>query len=188
MNYRTKIKHILSFSPWPRLPNRQSHVDLRSSLSALIIWTHRGNMQWNPSLFHYFEVNRRRRLAGWGDYYRLFPLQPSISFLQPKRQERGFSQLRGWIKALADWLSTWLQEQNNPLPSHSFPRYWMKALKSRITGWPSSQQGTTQKHPSACPKQPGGGGDANLCPGSSTCHTCTAAGRLPTLLQGFLRY
>lgn len=88
VNYRLKINYVLSFFPWPRLSNRQSHVDLWSLLSALIIWTHRGNMQKNLFLFHYFKVNRRRWLADWGDYYRLFPLQPSTSLLQPQRQER----------------------------------------------------------------------------------------------------
>lgn len=88
VNYRLKINYVLSFFPWPRLSNRQSHVDLWSLLSALIICTHRGNLQKNLSLFHCFKVNRRRWLPGWGEYCSLFPLQPSISLLQPQRQER----------------------------------------------------------------------------------------------------
>lgn len=153
VNYRAKIKYVLSSSSWPRLPNRQSRVDLRSFLSALIIWTHRGNMQQNLSLFHYFKVNRRRRLAGWGDYYRLFPCQPAISFLQPKPQERkegsvaarltrGFSWLAFHMAAGSEWSSSLLL----------FSTMLNEGINEQVHRLALTAAGTTQKHPFLCPK------------------------------------
>lgn len=144
VNYRAKIKHILSFCPWLRLPNRQNHVDLRSFLSTLIIWTHRGNVQQNLFLFHYFKVNIRRQLAGWGDYYQLFPGQSSISFLRPRRsREKRPQSLWDWIKASADWPFTWLWAQNDSLLSASQDAEGVPRLVL-------SPAGMTQKHPPPC--------------------------------------
>jgi len=155
VNYRAKIKHILSFSPWHRLPNRQSRVDLQSFLSALIIWTHRGNMQQNLSLFHYLKVNRRRRLAGRGDYYQLFPPQPSISFLQPKRQERKAGSVATRLNVGSSWLAFHTAVGSGRSSSLSlFPTMQSEGINKRVHRLALTAAGTTQQHPSPWPKYP----------------------------------
>lgn len=148
MNYRLKINYILSFFPWPRLSNRQSHVDLWSLPSALIICTHSGNMQKNLSLFHYCKVNRRRRLAGWLRRILLIIPSPALH-LSPSTTKAGkkrrLSLTQGCSEASPDWLSTWLQAQVDSLPSCHFPWCWMRALINEFIFTPA---GMIQRDPS----------------------------------------
>lgn len=97
-------------------------------------------MQQNLSLFHYFKVNRRRQLAGWGDYYQLFPGQLSTSFLQPKRQEgkevpvtsrlnQGISWLAFHMAVGSEWLFPLLPRMLKEFPGWSHPQQaWPRSI------------------------------------------------------------
>lgn len=184
VNYR--LKHVLSFFPWPRLSNRQSHVNLWSLLSVLITYTYRGSMQKNLSLFHYFKANRRRWLAEESSTdYSLSSLHFSASTTRAGKK-RGLSRLqgcrlhltglphgcRGWSSSLSPF-SMMLNEGINK---------WVGLYSSRHNpeGFLSLTSGTRAQiflH---------GGGKPTI-PACSTFFSCIVRNRLSPPLQGFLK-
>lgn len=103
VNCRVKIKHVLWYSPLPRLPNRQSHADLWLCLSTLIIWTER--QQAAESIPFSLIQGQQQEMDGWLRV--LLPLfsSPVLHFLlQPKKQ----GSKKGSVDCTAEWSFIWL--------------------------------------------------------------------------------